>query len=298
MKAKIRVSVQMSIFLSLFGKSFSQTIIYSEDFQGIQTWTLNVSTGTNGIAGNRFRISDGEGGLSAGGCFATANGDKTLYVTKQGSAPFYAKFSDGSSFGSSTETNIRAESPSFSTVGYRNVSVTFLYKGRSFSFEKATMVYNIGSGWVLLESTLNTGTCGDVGEYNWQTKTITLPFDAQNNSNVRIGFTWINSTGAGKEDVSFAVNNIVVSNVNPNLSSEKIDMVGTIRIYPNPATEVLEIESFNDDVFTITNQVGQEINEIVVKGNTSKKINVSNLEKGMYFVKSKQTNYCEKIVIN
>ena len=81
MKKIIQSTILLSNLFFFINFSFTQTIIYSEDFEGTHSWTLNVPTGTNGSDPNFFKVSDNEGGILPPGCSQASNGNKTLHIT-------------------------------------------------------------------------------------------------------------------------------------------------------------------------------------------------------------------------
>ena len=60
--------------------SFAQNVVWQDDFETPANWTLNITSGTNGLDANVWVISDAEGGVAAGGCVVASNGNKTLHV--------------------------------------------------------------------------------------------------------------------------------------------------------------------------------------------------------------------------
>jgi len=58
----------------------TRVLLYSEDFDGALTWTLNTSTGTNGVTANSWYINDDEGGVLPSNCSANGNGNNTLHI--------------------------------------------------------------------------------------------------------------------------------------------------------------------------------------------------------------------------
>ena len=58
-----------------------------------------------------------------------------------------------------------------------------------------------------------------------------------------------------------------------------------IKVYPNPVSDMLFIEADDVDEITVVNSVGQVVMEQKVSSDSMIKLNVSNLQEGIYFVK-------------
>ena len=297
MKTTLQKTILLSIPFIFFNISSAQTTIYSENFEGAHMWTLNVPVGANGADPNSFTVSANEGGVLPPGCGVTNNEDMTLHVTSVFFPTAGATYDAGGlcGFFLCPLTNMRAESPSFSTVGLTTISVKFDFIGNGDGLiDNASLWYNAGSGWILLDESLKSSICGD-GQGQWSDRTVALPADAENNPDVKIGFNWTNNDDGMGTDPSFAVNNVVVSS--PILSVSDFDLTAKINIYPNPASSVLNIETVNDDTFFIINQLGQEVKVLNIVGNIINEITIEDLPNGLYFIKNSQSNHCEKIII-
>jgi hypothetical protein len=187
--------------------------VYSETFEGTHGWTLNVSTGTNGADNNFWTVSDNEGGVAPSGCGTASNGNKTLHVTSvfhpTGGASYDAGGLCGLLF--CPQTNMRAESPAFSTVGFTNLTLTFDYiaNGQG-TVDNTSVLYNAGSGWTVLWSSLNSALCPS-GVGQWTAASFALPADAENKASVQIGFNWTNNDDGLGADPSVAINNVQVA---------------------------------------------------------------------------------------
>ena len=85
------------------------------------------------------------------------------------------------------------------------------------------------------------------------------------------------------------------------LSTTTYDFANTIKIYPNPATDIVTISTHNVldeiDIITISGQVLQQIKKPIIENNS---YSISNLPKGFYFIKlSSDTNsVTKKVLIN
>lgn len=197
-------------FLEVTDASGATVIVYSENFQtGGPGWTLNVPTGPTSATPNVWEVNDTEGGVAPPGCGVAGNGDQTLHITC--TSLFCGSFITGALYNATQTSNVRAESPVFSTVGSSGLSLTFDYIGNGNALlDNASLYYNAGSGWTLLNPSLKTLVCGG-GQGQWTAFSVTLPAICDNNPTVQIGFNWTNNADNIGTDPSIAINNIVVS---------------------------------------------------------------------------------------
>lgn len=190
--------------------------VYSENFNGAQTWTLNTPTGTNDPNANSWLISDDEGGVLPPGCGVANNGDATLYVSASGfgsGATYNAGGLCVAPFFICVNSNYRAESPNISTIGFTGLTLNFDYISVGDGLlDNASLVYstNGGTSWSTLNSSLKSNICAN-GQGQWTAATFTLPPACENIANLRIGFVWTNNDDGVGSDPSFACNNIVIT---------------------------------------------------------------------------------------
>lgn len=186
--------------------------LYRENFNGTHGWALNQASGPNGADNNFWVVSDNEGGTTVGSCGLAGGGDNTLHITSQlfptAGASYNATGFCGLLF--CTQTNMRAESPAFSTLGYSSVSVTFDFIGNGqTTLDVGSFVINDGSGWQTEIPVLRSTICAS-GQGEWTNVTLLLPASAANNTNLQIGFNWTNNEDNIGTDPSIAINNIFV----------------------------------------------------------------------------------------
>jgi hypothetical protein len=74
-------------------------------------------------------------------------------------------------------------------------------------------------------------------------------------------------------------------NTNPVLSIDNNAINKGIKYYPNPTSNIVNFELSNSEsfVYTLTNQLGQQL-EVGKLDQSSKSINLSNLQNGIYFI--------------
>ena len=96
----------------------------------------------------------------------------------------------------------------------------------------------------------------------------------------------------------FASGNIVISDINSGLFIVRDPLLGVnentisnFAITPNPATDVVEVFSKVDPISTIEifNVLGQKVMALNFGDSLSEKINISNLQSGMYVMKINST---------
>jgi len=203
--------------------SGSTVTVFSDAINVGSTWTLNVATGTNGADNNFWVINDNEGGVVVGNCGVAGGGDATLHITSVFNPNGGAAYNAGAGLGICgaplflcAETNMRAESGSFSTVGRTNLTLDFDYISNGAALlDNASVYYNAGSGWQLLDNSFKSTTCGG-GQGLWTRATYTLPAAAENQPSVQIAFNWTNNDDGVGSDPSVAINNVVVTSAIPN----------------------------------------------------------------------------------
>ncbi|MCB0479351.1 MAG: SprB repeat-containing protein, partial [Crocinitomicaceae bacterium] len=186
--------------------------VWTEGFDsGINGWTLNVPTGVNGADNNYWEIDDDESGLPAGTCGAAGMGSPSMHITSVffpgGGAAYDAGGLCGILF--CPEANVRAESPNISTVGFTGLTLNFDFIGNGDGMnDNASLWYNDGGGWTLLDPSLKSALCGVQGL--WTAYSIALPASCDNIANLQIGFNWTNNDDGVGSDPSFAVHNIEI----------------------------------------------------------------------------------------
>lgn len=185
--------------------------LYAEDFDGTHNWSLSNATGTNSASPNVWQVNDEEGGVAPTGCGVGNNGDSTLHITC--TSLFCGSLITGAVYNATEESNIRAESPVFSTVGFSGSTLSFDFIANGDALlDNASLLYNAGAGWVVLDPSLKSNVCIS-GQGEWTAYSITLPAACDNNPTVQIAFNWTNNADNIGTDPSIAINNIVVSNI-------------------------------------------------------------------------------------
>ena len=213
----------VSINLSL--SMFSQTVIWSEDFDGNggtgSNWgTLNQAIGGQGNLANEWYVSCRENGEGVGNCGCDCNAgcganNLTLHLGSTTAGDIGAAYDAGGfcGFGLCTNTNKRSQSVNISTVGQSNLTLNYLYmeNGQGAS-DNCITEYSVDGGatWTLLIDPAKTAICLG-GQGTWTSASIALPAACDNIANLRIAFVWQNNDDAIGSDPSFAVDDITIT---------------------------------------------------------------------------------------
>jgi gliding motility-associated-like protein len=214
----MKLRLLLSAFAAFFVvNSYSQTVIYSEDFTTGATWTINTITGAEGATPNPWFISCQEDGEDPGNCgTGCIINDNSLHVGSALGDLGAAYFETGVG---ATNTNRRAESGDINTVGQTNLTLNFDMIGWGGNADDfCDLVYSTDGGgtWTSLATPLTSQCCGGVActgpeQGLWQNNTYALPAACENIPNLRIGFVWINLDDGIATDPSFAVDDIEIT---------------------------------------------------------------------------------------
>jgi gliding motility-associated-like protein len=199
---------ELTVSDTCFGDSLVN--IYYEDFEGHSPWTLASLTGANGVDRNRWAINDGEGGVAPGNCAVVNNGDSTLHIVTLANPNGRASYDTGGNCGTGTcpQTNVRAESPFISSVGFANLTLEFDFISMGDALnDNCSVLYNDGLGWTTLIPSIKSLNCG-LGVGDWVRTTIALPPSTSGIGNLQIGFNWTNNDDGVGADPSVAINNV------------------------------------------------------------------------------------------
>jgi len=231
------------------GSSGSLTALYSEAFDGVHNWTLNVPTGVNGADNNFWQVDSDEAGMPVGQCGSAGGTNRSLHITSVFNPAGGAAYDAGGLCGLlfCPETNMRAESPAFSTVGQSNLSLEFNYIAKGDTTlplnDDASIYYNAGTGWTLLQDSLKSSRCG-TGQGLWTKYNIALPAACDNNPSVQIGFNWTNNDDAVGTDPSVAIDSVVV--FSNNSSPAQICTIINDTTITEPAAITITVDSTSD----------------------------------------------------
>lgn len=218
---------------------------YFQGFEGTHGWNLAVSTGASGATPNVWVVGDAEGGVLPPGCGTTNNGDSTLHITC--TSALCGSVIRGAVYNATQTSNVRAESPAFSTVGLTNLTLTFDYISNGDGLlDNASLWYNAGAGWVVLDSSLKSTVC-PTGQGRWTAYSVTLPTVCENNPSVQLAINWTNNSDNTGTDPSVAINNILVST--PRASGQVCTVVVSDSVH-QPFVLVTSLDSIGPVVCT------------------------------------------------
>ncbi len=189
------------------------------------SWTQTITAAEGGVP-NQWFVSATEAFTGTGncgdGCLANpALDNQSLHVGSLG-VGLCPTGDCGATYnaGANGETHKRIESPTINCTGKTNIVLTFDYMHfGELGTDAASLYYFDGTTWNALDVPLPQGACcgGPCGSLlvtpQWSPipYNIALPAAANNNPNVKIGFTWDNNGNNSGADPSFAVDNIELS---------------------------------------------------------------------------------------
>ena len=93
-------------------------------------------------------------------------------------------------------------------------------------------------------------------------------------------------------DYKTPTNAVIASSINTLQQNDKPNL---FRVYPNPAKDVLQVETNGSTTFSLINQSGKIL--ITANINSKGSINVSGIAAGLYYLKNKITGSVKKVVI-
>ncbi len=184
-----------------------QTILGPEGAEA-NLWFVSCSEQNNGI------------GLCSSGC--TGGGNASLHISSDPASPgnFVCPNDCGAAYDAGglcgviacPLTNKRMESPVINCTGKTSISLNYAFiEGGVAGTDFASVWYFNGATWTNLGAiaqSVNTG-CG--GQGKWTAATIALPASANNNANVKIGFSWENDDDGNGADPSVAIDDVTLS---------------------------------------------------------------------------------------
>ena len=247
-------SLLLLIGLSICQLSFSQTIVYQNQFEVASDWTLNSPTGVNGTDPNQWVISDDEGGVVVPGCGVATNGNKTLHISCAGgfcigTGAIYNTGDAGLGF-FDTETHVRtALAANIDLTGQSNLTLSFDYIANGdpgLDFGKVEYSIDGGVSWITLSIVNPTIVCGS-GQGQWTLFTQALPVTVNNINNFRVAFSWENDNDAVGTDPSIAINNLRITT-----PSAALPPVAVYTVLPNPVCVGATVSTTNTSTNTPT----------------------------------------------
>lgn len=216
MKKKLTLATFILLLFTSI-QSNAQVVVYSEDFDGALTWTLNTDAGGEGTNPCFWYVSCEEEGVGEGACGEVCGaGDQTLHIGLNPIAGDMGANYVETGLGIST-SNRRAESGDISTIGHADLTLSFDMIGKGGGTDFAEVFYSIDGGvsWVSIDAPLVSLCCGGVPcsgaeQGLWETKSYVLPAECEEIANLRISFVWQNIDDGVATDPSIAVDNLTI----------------------------------------------------------------------------------------
>ncbi len=242
-----RLLVVFALLVAPVSAARAQVTVWSDNFNNgcaanclapsWNGWTVQDNVG--GVSGsdpNIWYVSCAEEGIVPPGCASTCVGDPSLHIGTSASAggDLGAHFNE---VDPTKATFRRAVSPTISTVGYANLTLSFdfiAFGSAACSDDRAQINLSTDNGatWpVGFQYCLSSVCCGSCDGYSpgqWTLYSLALPTAFNNNPNMRIGFHWRNNGNGSGTDPSVAIDDIRLTFVpQANLVITKSDGVTT-----------------------------------------------------------------------
>lgn len=204
--------------------------LYLETFDAAQTWTLNISTGTNGADPNFWTISDNEGGVTPSGCGVANNGNATLHITSVFNPAGGAAYDAGGLCGVlyCPQTSAAAQSANINTNGANNLVLSYDFIGAGQGLiDNASSLYSIngGGGFTSLDPSLKSANAGCGGQGKWTKRSYNLPSSCNNINNFMLRFNWVNDDDGAGTDPSVAINNVLLRDSMPGTADSVVKTI-------------------------------------------------------------------------
>jgi hypothetical protein len=249
---------------------------YANGFFSLVTGVWTVSdTGPLADTPNNWFISAAENGNAVGACGTGCGNNPTLHLGADQSplgsdlgAAYYEGLNGFCGILGCAATDRRAESPNINCSGIANISISFKYIEGGNAIDNATLWYFDGSNWTQLADMPKTISCSN-GQGQWTAFNVALPSSANNNTQVKIGFRWVNNDDGDATDPSFAVDDIVLN------GDFATDAISPVIVCPSPVTvytesdcgympDIMALCDVTDDVdpFPVLTQVPEAITSL------------------------------------
>lgn len=184
-------------------------------------WTQTV-LGPEGADPNAWYVSCAEQNNGVGSCSSgcTGAGNASMHISAKIGNPFCpndcgAAYDAGGLCGfiACPQTNRRIESPVINCTGQNTIFInySFVHKGTP-GTDFASVWYFNGTVWANIGTVPQSAlpaSCG--GQATWTAASLVLPATANNNANVKIGFSWINNDDGAGTDPSIAIDDVTLT---------------------------------------------------------------------------------------
>ncbi len=216
---------------------------YADTYFGPMTgaWTI-TDTGPLADTPNNWFVSAEENGNAVGACGTGCGSNRTLHLSADQTivgtdlgAAYFEGLDGFCAFFGCGGTDRRVESPVINCSGIANIILDFKYIEGGNAIDNCTLWYFDGTTWSEIADMPKTPVCPN-GQGEWTAFSIALPFSSNNNTNVKIGFRWINNDDGDASDPSFAVDDI---ELNGDFATDAVPPVVTC-----PGSETVFTEDF------------------------------------------------------
>ena len=180
-----------------------------------------------------------------------------------------------------------AVSPAFDATGISDISITLDNRGRYNPYQNIEVYVSTdfagdsasfsSATWTQITG-LTIDTYNGSDDYDWATTT-DAPLNVDNQATVYIAFKYVSSDTEGG---NWVVNNVVVNGTG---SSNVSEVNSGLKLFPNPATSVLNISSVsNIRNISVSNVIGQRVVNFNEINTDNYSLNVADLAKGVYLI--------------
>lgn len=194
----------------------STVTLFSDNFEGTASGWTGQATSTPGSSQNYWVMgttstaksgwyTGGSGGCGANNTVLTGSYSPRVSYYKSGNpgAGLYCNYSAAAV----ATANLRLISPSFSTVGYSSVTLTFNYVGVMNANDNVQLQYKIGAGaWTNIAGELYNASVATT-----TLRTVALPAACDAQASVYIGWNFNSTTAASSAPPTFIIDDIAVT---------------------------------------------------------------------------------------
>jgi hypothetical protein len=176
-------------------------------------------------------------------------------------------------------------------------SIVGYYKSNFVGGDSSAIVVALQKYDVASSSSIGIGFCNGLITQNTATyKRFSFPID-YDPTTTTMPDTLILAVSVGGQTFNLA-STITVDDIQFVYNTAGVDEIvnSLFKFYPNPANDIVVIESINEDEITIYNAVGQIVQTVQIIPAVKAEVNCSQLEDGIYFLKG-MNGYSEKLVV-
>lgn len=267
------------VFVGLFAVAFnnvifSQTVIFSEDFEGISCMDVESVYNSFGYVPNSWSEFDEDNNLYTGGStfgpYMSGYGARVIDKTAFGKyAIFYAHH------GVSVASEDWLVTPQISIPASGNSELKF-YAEADYGYDFKVYVSTSGSS----PASFVNAPVFTINE-NYADTSVTINLNAYSGQSVYIGFEYTTSTSYNASDLYLDDVEVINTNSSAISENEKIDF----KIFPNPAQDYIYVSGDlkNQSIAKVYDVNGRVLATKQIQMN-DRKLDISGLVSGMYFI--------------